>query len=115
MPNPSNQFSAAGLAPSAIMQALGAVGMPFGIGREMRNIGKAREPGIGRRGRAALLGVQQRRADAAQAAQYHRTSRGRAAEDVVAAIGSSDSGRAGDTASRADATDASAANPGTEL
>jgi hypothetical protein len=64
MAKPSVQLSVTGLALSAIvqtpdMQALGTGGTPLGIGQDMRNIGKALEPGVGRRGRAALMDVQQ--------------------------------------------------------
>jgi hypothetical protein len=77
MSKPSVQFSATGLALSAIvqalgMQALGTVGTPLGMGQDMRNIGKGLEPGVGRRGRAALIEAQRSRADAAQ---YHRSRR----------------------------------------
>jgi hypothetical protein len=72
MAKPSVQPSVTGLAPSAIVQALGrqalgTVGTPLGRGQDMRNIGKGLEPGVGRRGRAALIDVQGR-TDAAQAA-----------------------------------------------
>jgi hypothetical protein len=40
-------------------QAAGPVGTPLGVGQHMRNIGKGLEPGVGRRGRAALIDVQQ--------------------------------------------------------
>ncbi len=75
MSKPSVQFSATGLALSAIVQALGTVGTPLGMGQDMRNIGKGLEPGVGRRGRAALIDAQRSRADAAQVAQYHRSRR----------------------------------------
>jgi hypothetical protein len=63
MSKPSVQLSATGLALSAIVQALGMqargrVGTPLGVDQDMRNIGKGPEPGVGRRGRAALIDVQ---------------------------------------------------------
>jgi hypothetical protein len=119
MPKSSVQFSVTGLAPSAIvqapgMQALGTVGTPLGIGQDTRNIGKGLEPGVGRRGRAAY-----RRATKLSRRSPSRiilpnepwsSCRGRCGGHRFKR-----SRRAGDTASRADATDASAANPGTEL
>ena len=79
---------------------------------------KARRPRIGRRGRAAVLDVQPSRAGAAQVVRVTERGVVAATEDVVAdAIRSSDSGsgRDADTATRANATDACAANPGAEL
>jgi hypothetical protein len=106
MSKPSLQLSVTGLVLSAIvqalgMQALGAAETPLGVGQDMRNIGKGLEPGVGRRGRAALIDV---KAEQTQPKSHISTDieacSGRT--DGVAAIRSSDSvsGREADTASR---------------
>jgi hypothetical protein len=105
---PSVQLSVAGLGLSTILQALGFVGTPFGMGQNPSDYGtlatlvpandivdhdaqhrKARQPRIARRGHAAVVHVRQSRADAAQVARItdiRITERGvgEAAQDVMA-------------------------------